>query len=212
MMKYFLIYCSICLFPFLSSGQECLDIEFMLYNYFHTNNVNIDTTPVNGLWYNYLSKPKKIKKKLKKISEPDQFQVLALPSEQVEFKEGVSGFKVYIINNTDLKIEFIINTGRVNLIRQAFFENQWRDIEYGPTHSKYLNYLTQFSSYMEPNQYWEFMAPCVEGNLKAKFRFKLTTDENHIVYSNEWEGTVNRLQTIVKQHQAPKHIKRIIEN
>lgn len=60
---------------------------------------------------------------------------------------------------------------------------------------------------MGPGQYWSFAAPRYAGEFKTKLRFKLALRDADPVYSDEFDGAVNKDQFgDAKQGHAPSDV------
>lgn len=146
---------------------------------------------------------------IEKISNASDFQLVVYTDSIVEFKKGVKGFKVFLVNNTDSIIQLSAQDSRISVIRQVFHNNKWQDIEYLPGSWCGNSY---HSVYINPNEYWSFTAPCIEGNINSKFRFKLyvgvtaSLDDTGNIYSNEFAGSFNKKQLKKEQGHKPTNI------
>lgn len=183
-----------------SFGQDCLDVKFKLKGYFYAGTSKIDTTAIGG-FYEDDNRPKKIDSKINNISIQDTFQIIVKSDTPTEFENGISGFKVFVINKTDSIINLPAQDSRLYMKRQVFYKNEWKDIEYLPGSWCGNSY---HSVSIKSNEFWEFKAPCIVGKITSKFRFVLDTDDDLPIYSNEFQGSFNRRQ--LKKEQGHKSL------
>ncbi|MBS9462326.1 hypothetical protein KIM67_07885 [Flagellimonas sp. 389] len=191
-------------------GQDCLDVNYKLRGYFYVGTSQIDSTALGG-FYEAINIPKKIDSKINTFSKNRAFQIIAKVDSIVEYAKNVSGFKVFIINTSNSKVELPAQDSRIYLKRQVFHEGKWQDIEYLPNSwcgNSYHNVIIM------PNEYWDLQAPCLKGKTTAKFRFKLQVDDafssssskDSNIYSNEFFGSFNKSQLEKEQGHTPSGI------
>lgn len=183
----------------ISFGQECLNAKFKLRGYFYAGTSQADSTALGG-FYEDKNSPKKLTSKISKYSKSNELEIIAKTNLVATFEKGISGFKVFVINKSDSILELPAQDSRLYLKRQVFYENKWKDIEYLPSSWCGNSY---HSVYIKPNEYWDFTAPCLEGKIKAKFRFELYINDNLTIYSNEFEGSFNKRQLKKEQGYKP---------
>ena len=188
---------TICALPNLWS-QKCLDIDFMLRGYFHAGS-SIEDPGAFGGFYKDGNIPKACTESIKQLSEKDSFQlVVQIDSQFVD--QGVNHFKVFIINASAERLTLPAQDSRLYLKRQVFYRGKWQDVEYLPSSWCGNSYHNVF---IEPQQYWTFNAPCMKGEIEAKFRFELYVSEDELYYSNEFDGSFNKKQLKVEQGHNP---------
>ena len=134
----------------------------------------------------------------KYIAKTDSLQIIVLPSSYDDFpkysskkREGVEkGFKVLVVNNSSTDFNARNMDGRILFLRQTYYNNKWINLkpfvkkDYGFCGNSFMT-----TAIIKSGQIISFIAPCIEGNTKAKFRFVLNekgTDK--IIISNEFEG------------------------
>ncbi|WP_378176828.1 hypothetical protein [Aquimarina sp. SS2-1] len=190
-----------------ANGQElnCLDVPYKLRGYFYAGSGIIDTEAPGG-FYEASNRPKKNDQFIRKIGNNSDLQLVVKTDSIVEFRDGVKGFKVFLINSTDSIYLLSAQDSRISVVRQVYYKNEWQDVEYLPSSSCGNSY---HSVYIKPNEYWDFTAPCMEGKIKSKFRFNLhigVTKDLAIknLYSNEFEGSFNKEQ--LKREQGHESI------
>ena len=141
----------------------------------------------------------------KKIAHDSQFEsdslsILVNTDDSTRIWENNKGIKLYLANSSKDTLYFKAQDNRLSLNLQALDKNgEWKDIEYLPDSWCGNSYHSLF---LPPDHYWEFAIPVYEGDIKTKLRAKLIYNkinvvrsskkgENLILYSNEFEGTVN---------------------
>ncbi|WP_294673710.1 WG repeat-containing protein [uncultured Fluviicola sp.] len=122
------------------------------------------------------------------------------------------GFRVYVANKTADTIRFGAQDSRLYMNVQAKNKHgKWADIEHLPS-SWCGNSYHRLK--LMPNEYWPFVTPAYEGEYKTKLRIKLEysdkgkngKEELQIIYSNEYDGSVNPGQFWNKDHHIPAGI------
>ncbi|WP_299214293.1 hypothetical protein [uncultured Aquimarina sp.] len=187
---------------------KCLDVQYKLRGYFYAGTSKTDTEAPGG-FYQASNGPIKNDQFIQEIRRTSDFQLVVNADSIAEFQKGVKGFKVFLINNTDSIIQLSAQDSRISIIRQVFHKNKWQDIEYLPSSWCGNSY---HSVYINPNEYWDFTVPCLEGKIKSKFRFKLNVetttslDDTGNIYSNEFEGSFNKKQLKKEQGHKPVSI------
>ena len=123
---------------------------------------------------------------------------------QDTFQNKFIGYKVFVANKSKKIIAFNAQDSRLKMKVQALNENGiWRDIEYLPSSWCGNSYHTLT---LNKNNYWTFITPKYEGEIKTRFRVELKyldpndksekrRDQTEItIYSNEYEGSINPAQ------------------
>ena len=134
----------------------------------------------------------------------NQLQLVALTNSSSEFPKWAShknngvnkGFKVLLINNSSKKHSLSNRYGKVVITRQVYFNNEWKNVKsFRKTEQKYCGNALYRKIQILPGSTFAFIAPCIEGNIKTKFRFVAFIKSSysmHSIYSNEFEGYINR--------------------
>jgi len=182
-------------------AQECLNVDYKVRGYFYAGTAEQDTISPGG-FAGCSNTPKPLLQKLRSRSTADALQIL-VTDEATNFTEQYKGMKVYVVNTTENTIGLGAQDSRLKLKRQVFHEGQWNDIEYLPSSWCGNSY---HQVYIKSNQYWEFTAPCLEGEIIAKFRFELAVNNELTIYSNEFEGSFNKSQLKEEQGHTANNI------
>lgn len=174
-------------------------------------NLNTDNMET-GKFYSF-SKSKKITNMTFKTST---LSVYVEQNNQYSYHNIYNGYKVYVYNNDKNNIEFRTKDDRLYMKVQALNDNGiWNDIEYLPNSFCGNSYhiLT-----LKKNNFWEFIAPKYEGEIKTKLRIELkyldpnsksknNYDKKEItIYSNEFEGSINPAQYWNKEYELKNGI------
>lgn len=184
----------------ISLAQKCLDVDFKLRGYFYAGTSVVDTTALGG-FYEDKNVPKKITGEIAEFSVPDEFQLIVKTDLTSADENGISNFKVFVVNQSDSLVRLPAQDSRLKLKRQVFHDKTWKDIEYLPSSWCGNSY---HDVYIKPDEFWEFTAPCLTGKIEAKFRFELYVNENLSVYSNEFSGSFNKKQLKKEQGYVPQ--------
>ena len=183
----------------LSLEQECMNVKFKIRGYFYAGSNQIDSTAYGG-WYIDKNVPQKLNAEIAGFTKSNNLKLVVKPEMTAEYIEGIAGFKVFVINKSDSVMELPAQDSRLYLVRQVFYQDEWRNVEYLPSSWCGNSY---HNVYINPNEYWEFTAPCLKGKIEAKFRFQLYVNENLTIYSNEFDGSFNRRQLRKEQGYKP---------
>lgn len=138
-----------------------------------------------------ISANKRIRKSVKK----NKLQIIINPKHAEKWHGKYKGMKVILANTSKDTFSFAAQDGRICMKMQALDKKGiWRDIEL-------LANSTCGNSYhrvsLEPNRFFEFVAPVYEGEFKTKLRFcliqfeNISSNESLVLYSNEIEGSIN---------------------
>jgi len=192
------------------NAQECLNVDYKLRGYFYVGTSLRDTMALGG-HYQDSNGPKKVTPRIDTISIPGKFQIVVKSDSLIGFSDRVQGFKVFIINKSQSTVQLPAQDSRLYLTRQVFHKNKWQDIEYLPNSWCGNSYHSVF---IKPNEFWDLQAPCLNGKVNTKFRFKLNADNgivknhNDIInyYSNEFYGSFNPSQLEKEEGHVPQGI------
>lgn len=179
-----------------NDGLKPFNILAMNRGYFYASSPSVDELNGFGGWGGSDHTFKKIKRKQK--LPKDTFGI-SVDTESIlpHFKE-YKGYNLYIYNTSKDSIFFDAQDSRLYMNLQAKDTNgEWKDIEYLPSSWCGNSYHNLF---LAKNSFWEFTIPKYEGALKTKLRAKLLYKTNHkdkeskVIYSNEFDGSVNPAQ------------------
>ena len=173
--------------------QGGLNIDYMNRGYFYASSPYKEELAGFGGWggsknnFSRIYKPKKFKQ--------DQLNMVIQPNKEEKYKEAYAGMKMFVANTSKDTLYFDAQDSRLYLKIQAMDKyGQWKDIEYLPSSWCGNSYHSLF---LPPNNNWEFVIPKYEGEFKTKLRAKLlyktSSDqkEDHVIYSNEFDGSIN---------------------
>ncbi len=190
---------------------DTLDISFMFRGYFYAASESEFIRNELGGWGHSDNKPKKANDaNAPGISLSVETSVLDT------FYKAYHGYKVFLSNpsTTDTAI-FSAQDSRLYINMQAIDSaGDWRDIEYLPSSWCGNSY---HSVGLLPQQKWEFTCPVYKGIIKTKLRLKCMQsrewnskkqeyDAEKIIYSNEFEGSINPAQFWRKRTYSPNGI------
>ena len=122
--------------------------------------------------------------------------ILKFPKWSSYNRKGIdSGFKVILRNNSSNDLSLLNMDGRIIIRRQVYYKNKWRNLKSYKKTTRMICGNSYFTKrIIKSRDYLTFVAPCVKGNIKAKFRFIIgsnSKNENIGIYSNESEGFIN---------------------
>lgn len=104
------------------------------------------------------------------------------------------GLRLLLANTTDSEVWFTALDSRLKIIQEAKdTDGAWKPIEALPT-SWCGNSFHRVR--LGANEYWQLLAPRYHGNFKTMLRFRMSDFGKTDVYSNEFEGSINRGQFI----------------
>ena len=128
------------------------------------------------------------------VVQPDTFS--EFPKWAVYRRYGMSeGFKIILKNNSGQNINLTYKNGNIIFVRQAFYQNKWQNLKsFSDRREPYCG-NTKLTKTVNTGEQLNFVAPCIDGDIKVRFRFAVfiqATNEPIPVYSNEFDGFVNR--------------------
>lgn len=169
------------------------NVDYMNRGYFYASSPKKEELAGYGGWGRSGNNFQKIKKS--KTFESEKLNLKVIPDDKDTYRTLYEGMKLYVANSLQDTLFFDAQDSRLYLKIQAQDEDgQWKDIEYLPSSWCGNSYHTLF---LPPSHYWEFVIPSYEGELKTKLRARLLYKENpeqkedSVIYSNEFEGSVN---------------------
>lgn len=133
----------------------------------------------------------------------NSLQLVVLPNSIAEFpkwtnykRKGINyGFSVLLINNTSEDYNLSNMDGRVIIRRQVFHKGEWIPVKSFDRTPKPICGNSYFSDkIIESYNSFLFVAPCLDGNIKTKFRFVAMTkneNPNSLIISNEFDGFIS---------------------
>jgi WG containing repeat len=187
-----------------------LNIDFMNRGYFVAH-ANIKSSH-GGQARNTKSLPQPI---TSTTSIPNnQLSILVNTENKERIFQDYNGVSVFVSNNTKDTIRFNTQDHRLYMKVQAQNKNgEWQDIEFLPNSWCGNSY---YSLPLLPNHFWAFKTPVYEGDFKTKLRIELKyidpldkSEERFkekkelIIYSNEYDGSVNPGQFWRKRGYTP---------
>ena len=185
--------------------EQALNIDYMNRGYFYASSPKRESLNGLGGWA-------KSKNGFKEISprqpfQKDKLSIRVQPRDKALYQNSYKGIKLYIANTSGRQYFFDAQDSRLALKIQARDpKGQWRDIEYLPESWCGNSY---HMLYLAAGTYWEFVVPVYEGEFKTQLRAQLLYKENkdqkkpRVLYSNEFEGSVNPGQFWQKQPYMP---------
>lgn len=184
---------------------ENLNIDFMLRGYFYAGSRIEDKNALGGFGPSE-NFPKAINSKLN--LPQGKISLIALPDEETVFAGKYKGIKLLLVNATGQKTQFSASDSRLNIVQEALdSDGKWKPVEYLPSSWCGNSYHTVF---LGANEYWEFTAARFTGKFKTKLRFRLderrSKNETTAIYSNEFEGGINKEQFTNQRPYNPSGI------
>ena len=141
--------------------------------------------------------------------EAGAVSLVAVP-EEASFWGNRRGFAVRLVNRTDKPVALAACNSRLFLVQEALDgDGNWRAIETRPDSDCGNSFHRVF---LGADQYWEFPAPRYAGWFKTRLRFRLEQEHIHqqvptaggaIIYSNEFEGSINPSQFAKPEAEEP---------
>jgi len=106
------------------------------------------------------------------------------------------GFEVILRNNSLNSYSLANIDGRIIIIRQVYYDNEWKFVKsFTKTPFRRCGNSYLIKKVIEAGDHFTFIAPCLKGNIKVKFRFVIVTKpvtQNSAIYSNEFDGFINK--------------------
>lgn len=188
-----------------SAPLEDLNIDFMLRGYFYAGSQIEDKNALGGFGGSD-NLPKAVKSKTD--APQGKVSLIALPGEETVFGEKYKGIKLLLVNSTNKIAEFSASDSRLYIVQEALdTDGKWKPVEYLPSSWCGNSY---HRVYLGANQYWEFSAARFTGEIKTKLRFRLdqynSEDDKSTIYSNEFDGSINKKQFTEQKPYNPRGI------
>lgn len=171
-----------------------LNIDYMNRGHYYASSPYKKELAGFGGWGGSENDSKQISTKSVKF-ENGKLNIIVNSEDKEKYMETYEGMKMYVSNTSQDTIYFDAQDSRLYLKIQAQDRNgKWKDIEYLPSSWCGNSYHTLF---LPPNYNWEFVVPKYEGEFKTKLRAELLYKKNKdqkeddVLYSNEFEGSIN---------------------
>lgn len=185
-----------------------LNIDYMNRGYLYAHSPYIEKLAGFGGWGSSENAFKLVDKS--QAFKPEELSLEVRPNDTATYGKSYLGMKIYAVNTTKDTVFFDAQNSRIYLKLQAQdSQGQWKDIEYIPNSWCGNSYHILF---LPTNHFWEFSIPAYEGGLKTKLRAELLYKQNEadteskVLYSNEFEGSINPGQFWRKQPYYPAGI------
>ena len=184
---------------------EDLNIDFMLRGYFYAGSKVEDKNALGGFGTSQ-NFSKAIESNLN--APQGKVSLVALPDEVTVFAEKHKGMKLLLVNATNEQAAFPASDSRLYIVQEALdTDGKWKPVEYLPSSWCGNSYHTVF---LGANEYWEFAAARFTGKFKTKLRFRLderkSKNEKTAIYSNEFDGSINKEQFTNQRPYNPSSI------
>lgn len=181
---------------------EDLNVDFMLRGYFYAGSKIKDEKALGG----FGTSQNFSKAVGADVNAPaGKISLIALPDDETVFAEKYRGMKLLLVNGTNAQAAFSAADSRLYIVQEAVDrDGKWKPIEYLPSSWCGNSYHRVF---LGANEYWEFAAARFTGEFKTKLRFRLDQHNSKngktIVYSNQFDGSVNDKQFTARQGHKP---------
>jgi len=141
--------------------------------------------------------------------------LLAQPGVETTWKQSVwetgrkelkdrPGMRIVLVNRTDKVVRFPALDSRLYMVLQARDpDGLWKAL-HGRAYCDCP--ASRHNVYLEPDHYWEIAAPRFAGSFATKLRAALLVGEQTMLYSNEFDGSINLEQLPKKRHPAMEGI------
>lgn len=176
-----------------------MNVKFMLRGYCRAGS-NIADEQALGGFETSDNFPKRLTDEVK--ARAGQVTLVALAGEPVPFAKEYRGMRLLLVNGTQETVAFRAQDSRLPIIQEARdTQGNWKPVEYLPSSWCGNSYHRVM---LGPSEYWEFVAPQYVGAIKTTLRFVLQGEP--LLYSNEFEGSVNAEQFSAKQRHSPTNL------
>ncbi len=190
------------------AGFEQINIDFMFRGYFYASSAKGKVNTGHGGGWGSSSNSPSLLSSENDLGK-DNLSVRIDTALVVPFAGSYAGYSLIVGNSTPDTISFSAQDSRLNMKLQAFYNGEWKDIEYLQSSWCGNSYHTVE---LPPNHSWSFSIPKYAGELKVKIRAELMYIDksdpkiSSIVYSNSIDGTVNPGQFWNKLQYTPNGI------
>lgn len=181
-----------------AASLPAVDIPYMLRGYFLAGS-EADRKAAGGYGVS-LNAPRRIDHAVPR----NALTLTAYPDEALPFGKKYRGLRVVLANTTAEQAAFTASDSRLSLYREAVDrDGQWKKVEYLPQSWCGNSYHRVF---LPAGRQWSFAAPVYQGSFPTRMRFVLLLDDDKVLYSNEFPGSVNPQQFTVEQGHEPTNI------
>ena len=136
-----------------------------------------------------------------KFGEAEKLTLVAAADEPVR-QGNFEGVRLRIVNRTADRMNFSAIDSHLYIVQEALNDKgEWKAIERIPHGTGPRDCGVGFHSIsLKPGEYWNLVGPRYAGSFKTKLRFRLDRGKNdgkipkpggEMIYSNEFEGTIN---------------------
>lgn len=193
------------IFPLLLIGAPLLPaaepavFPVMLRGYCYAGSSQTDTNAPGGF-----GKSDNLPKRLPSAPTAADLYLELVESPEVVFAQKYTGLRVRLVNGAKKTVALYACDSRLSLVQEAQdTDGTWKEIEYLPNSWCGNSY---HHVYLPSQHYWEFIAPHYAGPQKTKLRFKLTIEQDRIIYSPAYEGGVHPGQFTDKAGHQPANL------
>lgn len=184
---------------------EEINVDFMLRGYFYASSPIKDWEAFGGFGTS-LNTPHPVTDG--KTYPKGEISLIAEPKTQTIFAEKYKGLRVILVNMTDRPVAFQAQDSRLYITQEALdIDGKWKPVEYLPWSWCGNSYHKLI---LGPRQYWKFSAARFSGKMKTRFRFRLDSAKSRShgtpIYSNEFEGSLNKEQFTNQRPYSPNGI------
>lgn len=172
---------------------KTLNIDYMLMGYFRANAPAVEELDGIGGWATSDNTYKALRDA--DVQPKDHLSLSVEVEEQEAYMEKYTGIKLRLSNASGDTMYFDVQDSRLDMVLQARDEQgEWRDIMFLPGSGCGNSYHIL---HLPAGYYWDFIIPVMEGEYKTSLRVKLYYKEDlqqekqQILYSNEYEGSIN---------------------
>ena len=176
------------------NNLDSLNIKFLF-----RGNCYAYSSEKNAIPHNGESHSDNLAKEVDQNFPRNGFYLVINQNEFVSIDDKTLGCKLYVVNTSDSLISLRASDSRLNIVAEAFYNEQWVPISYLPSSSCGNSYHTVI---LDKDEFWEFSVPIFTGEIKTKMRYTLTVSKEKKISSNEVVVYLNREQFDPKNLQG----------
>jgi hypothetical protein len=181
---------------------DSVDIDYQLRGNCYAYSSKKNALPSNGEAHSH-NLPKPVNGQF-----PDSGFYLKINEKQlVKIDSNYLGYKLYLINSSNNKVELEAQDSRLNIVAEAWnpTNKTWMPVTYLPS-SKCGN--SYHKVILDKDEYWEFEISVFKGSMKTRLRYVLLLENDKKVISNEIQAFLNpgQFNRESKQGHQPKNI------
>ncbi|GAA4841686.1 hypothetical protein GCM10023331_28320 [Algivirga pacifica] len=155
----------------------------------------MDTTSKVPTQWHYTNEPLKLDESERGNFTRSKLQILIKDTDEIFYDKYTKGIEVSLVNLTDSTVSIVVEENHLDLRKQVYYNNEWRDIESTGSYECGLSYwIVELKTY----EYFQSTLPCSRGKVNAEARYILRSANLPIITSRTFESSFNLEELLEK--------------